>query len=214
MTSTTKKILMFGIPIVLIGGYFIYKRMSGNKPSQTPVKDKDGNVVPTTTTNSVCKKYVVSNVSNTVNIRSTPSTSLKEIDFLFKGSTVSAKPSSTSGWMELCDMKGFISSKYLKPFVPTSTKCVLQKGLKWDSPNEKGMYYENYKDLSNGLWYQTYRESKKPFNYDGQWSRRDDNKDIAEVSTCSDFLKDGSRNPKCVINRKELEDLYQSGAVC
>ena len=53
------------------------------------------------------------NVINFVNVRSTPSTSLKEISTLKKDSTVSAKPSSTSGWMELCDMQGFVSSKFL-----------------------------------------------------------------------------------------------------
>jgi hypothetical protein len=42
---------MFGIPIVLIGGYFIYQNNKGifkKKTQKTPVKDKDGNVVPTT----------------------------------------------------------------------------------------------------------------------------------------------------------------------
>jgi len=223
---TTKTKIYIGVSVVaLVGGYFIYKALRPKKPILNGTKDNTKSTTTTTpsttTTTSTtttdsgeCKRYIVSGVSNTVNIRSTPSTSLKEIDFLFKGSTISAKPSTTSGWMELCDMKGFISSQYLNPFVPKSTKCVLQKGLKWDSPNEKGWYYQNFKDLRSGLWYETYRETKKPFNYDLQWSKRNDNKDVAEVSTCSDFLPDGSRNPKCVINRRELEEFYQSGNVC
>jgi hypothetical protein len=233
MTKQTKIILMFGIPIVLIGGYFIYKRISGNKPSQTPIKDNtDGEtklptispivVTPTPSNDNICKRYVVSNVSNYLNVRSTPSTSLKEIDFLFKGSTIYAKPSSTSGWMELCDMKGFVSSQYLKPFVPTSTKCVLQKGQKWLGGYEKDYngnnvpyYYQNYKDLRSGLFYTRYMESKKPYNYDvSNWNRRYDNKDVADASWCGDFLANGKLDPNCIINRKELEDIYQSGATC
>ena len=174
MTNKTKIYIGVGSAVALIGGYFIYKALRPKNPMLNGTKDDTKST--TTTDNSECKKYVVGNVINFVNVRSTPSTSLKEISTLKKGSTVSAKPSSTSGWMELCDMKGFISSQYLNPFVSKSTKCVLQKGLKWDSPNEKGWYYQNFKDLRSGLWYETYRETKKPFNYDLQWSKRNDNK--------------------------------------
>ena len=105
MTSTTKKILMFGIPIVLIGGYFIYKRMSGNKPSQTPVKDKDGNVVPTTTATpdnsrpSNEKSYVVT--ASALNLRKEPNQNSQKVGKLNKGCVVKAIPSSTSGWMDI-----------------------------------------------------------------------------------------------------------------
>jgi hypothetical protein len=98
-------------------------------------------------------------------------------------------------------------------------KCVLKKGLKWGSRYDNDIndiyYYQNYQDLRSGLFYTRGIETKNPYNYVlGEWSRRSDNKDMADASWCNDFLIDGTLDPKCLINRKELEDFYQSGAVC
>lgn len=236
MTNKTKIIIGVGSAVALVGGYFIYKALRPKKPMDNPLKVKTDEEKPpikddtkptTDTTPTIdsgeCKRYIVDGVSDYVNIRSTPSTSLREIDFLYKKSTVSAKPSSTSGWMELCDMKGFISSKYLKPFVPKSTKCVLQKGLKFGyGTSEDGyynknrkFYHQNFKDLRNGFWYQRYIETEKPFEYfEGSWYRRLDNKDIAKESFGRNDVVNGKLDPNSIINTKEIEEFYQSGNVC
>jgi len=236
---TTKTKIYIGVSVVaLVGGYFIYKALKPKKPMVNGTKDdtKPKTDVPTTTTPPItnttttttttdsgeCKRYIVVGVSKYVNVRSTPSTSSKEIETYPLNSTPLAKPSSTSGWMELCDMKGFISSKYLKPFVPKSTKCVLQKGLKWGGGVEKNdynqnrnYYYQNYKDLRSGLYYTRGIETERPFEYyEGAWYRRTDNQDKGDASWCGDFLANGKLDPKCLINRRELEQLYQSGNVC
>ena len=98
-------------------------------------------------------------------------------------------------------------------------KCVLKKGLKWGSRYDKDIddiyYYQNFQDLRSGLFYTRGIETKNPYsNESGEWSRRTDNKDVADASWCDDFLADGTLDPNCLINRRELEDLYLSGAVC
>ena len=98
-------------------------------------------------------------------------------------------------------------------------KCVLKKGLKWGSRYDKDIddiyYYQNFQDLRSGLFYTRGIETKNPYsNESGEWSRRTDNKDVADASWCDDFLADGTLDPNCFINRRELEDLYISGAVC
>jgi hypothetical protein len=100
-------------------------------------------------------------------------------------------------------------------------KCVLKKGLKWGSYYDKDIddiyYYQNFQDLRSGLFYTRGVETKNPYNYDGgsNWYRRYDNKDVADASWCrNDFLADGTLDPNCIINIRELEDLYTSGAVC
>jgi hypothetical protein len=98
-------------------------------------------------------------------------------------------------------------------------KCVLKKGLKWGSRYDKDIddiyYYQNFQDLRTGIFYTRGVETKNPYsNESGEWSRRTDNKDVADASWCDDFLADGTLDPNCLINRRELEDLYISGAVC
>jgi len=114
MTKTTKQILMFGIPIVLIGGYFIYKAMRGKKSYQNPLIDDNK---PTTTTDdgNECKKYIVVVSKGNLNIREEPNTTSKIIGSIPKASEKFAKKTNTEGWMQLCeDGGGFVSSKYLK----------------------------------------------------------------------------------------------------
>jgi hypothetical protein len=99
-------------------------------------------------------------------------------------------------------------------------KCVLKKGLKWGSEYDIDIddiiYYQNFQDLRSGIFYTRVVETKNPYKYDGgiNWYRRYDNKDMANASWCGDFLEDGTLDPNCLINRRELEDLYLSGAVC
>ena len=222
MTNKTKIIIGVGSAIALVASYLIYKKMSSDKGEENPPKKGEENPPKkgeenTATNNSECKKYIVSNVSNSVNVRSTPSTSLKEITTLNKNSVVSAKPSSVNGWMELCDMKGFISSQYLKPFVSKSTKCVLQKGLKWGEDIFEGekYYRQNYKDLRNGFWYTRSIDTNKPYDYfEGAWYRRTDNKDKGDASWGRNNVYNGKLDPNSVINIKEAEQFYQSGNVC
>jgi len=148
MTNKTKIYIGVGSAVALIGGYFIYKALRPKKPILNGTKDDTKST--TTTDNSECKKYVVGNVINFVNVRSTPSTSLKEISTLKKDSTVSAKPSSTSGWMELCDMQGFVSSKFLTlensktsntTSTPTDQNCGLKKLELVDCDKDRGEDY-------------------------------------------------------------------------
>ena len=103
MTNKTKIIIGVGSAIALVASYLIYKKMSSDDGEVNPKKKGEENTAKkgeenTATNNSECKRYVVSNVSNSVNVRSTPSTSLKEITTLNKNSVVSAKPSSVNGW--------------------------------------------------------------------------------------------------------------------
>jgi hypothetical protein len=99
-------------------------------------------------------------------------------------------------------------------------KCVLKKGLKWGSEYDKDIddiyYHQNFQDLRSGLFYTRGIETKNPYKDDvSYWYRRYDNKDVADASWCrNDFLADGTLDPNCIINIRELEDLYISGAVC
>jgi hypothetical protein len=61
-----------------------------------------------------CLLYQVNTVVSNLNVRSTPSTTSSILKSLTKGTIISAKPSSTGGWMELCNGGGFVSSQYLK----------------------------------------------------------------------------------------------------
>ena len=119
MTKTTKT-LLFGIP-VLIGAYLIYKQVKKPKPTPAPNCAADevlvnGVCTPKTTpapTPAGCSNYKVATASSNLNVRSTPSTSAAIVGSLAKGSTVSVKPSTTAGWMQLCDNSGYVSSLYL-----------------------------------------------------------------------------------------------------
>jgi len=115
LSKKTKAALLIGVPL-LIGGYLIYKQLKKPKPIVNPN-------VPTPTPpppppppppSTGCSNYIVTTVSSNLNIRETPSTSSAIKGSLAKGSTVSAKQSSTSGWMQLCDGSGyFVSGQYL-----------------------------------------------------------------------------------------------------
>jgi len=112
ISKKAKVAALIGIP-VLIGAYLIYKQLK--KPSPiTPITPAPPKPAPTPApTPAECKNYlVVTNVSN-LNIRKLPSTSSDIVDSLAKGSTVSAKASSASGWMQLCDGRGYVSATYL-----------------------------------------------------------------------------------------------------
>ena len=110
----TKVALLVGIPVI-IGGYLIYKYMKGNKPvipvinPNNPPSPNPPNPAPA----SNCKSYTVVTQTSNLNIRQSPNTSSAIVGSLPKGSSVNAKESSTSGWMQLCDRAGYVSSQYL-----------------------------------------------------------------------------------------------------
>jgi uncharacterized protein YgiM (DUF1202 family) len=111
----TKVALLVGIPL-LIGGYLIYKYMRGsntNPSSPSPPSPNPPSPSPPSPAPSGCKSYTVVTKSTNLNIRQSPTTSSAIAGSLPKGSVVNAKPSSTSGWMELCDRAGYVSSQYL-----------------------------------------------------------------------------------------------------
>ena len=109
MTMTkTKKALIIGLPI-LIGGYLIYRQIRGTKTYEKAVVDP----VDPKTDDDGCVSYKVTTLLTPLNVRDTPSTSGNKIGSLAKGATISAKASSTSGWMELCSQSGFVSADYL-----------------------------------------------------------------------------------------------------
>jgi hypothetical protein len=114
MNKQTKTILLIGIPILLIGGYFIYKAVSkGSKPQtneddddkddddKVDDKKQDPKTTPSPTTDENAKNYVVSTKTKGLNVRNKPSTSGKIIASLQKGCTIQAVPSSTSGWLKV-----------------------------------------------------------------------------------------------------------------
>jgi uncharacterized protein YgiM (DUF1202 family) len=110
----TKVALLVGIPVI-IGGYLIYKYMTGNKPvipviNPIPPSPNPPNPAPP----SNCKSYTVVTQTSNLNVRQSPNTSSAIVSSLPKGSSVNAKESSTSGWMQLCDRAGYVSSQYLR----------------------------------------------------------------------------------------------------
>jgi uncharacterized protein YgiM (DUF1202 family) len=119
LNKKTKAALLIGVPL-LIGGFLIYRQFRKPRTITTTTGGGGNNggnnnppppppPAPTTS----CNNYIVTTVSSNLNIRSTASTSGAIVGSLPKGSTVSAKQSSTSGWMELCDGRGFVSGQYL-----------------------------------------------------------------------------------------------------
>ena len=112
--TKTKKALLIGVP-VLIGVYLIYRQMRGKKTYQEAVIAHPPGTPTSTTTPPAdgCGSYKVTTVVSNLNVRQQPNTSSAIISSLPKGSTVSAKASSTSGWMELCSQSGFVSATYL-----------------------------------------------------------------------------------------------------
>jgi uncharacterized protein YgiM (DUF1202 family) len=120
MNKKTKVALLVGIP-VLIGGYLIYKYMRGSKT--LPIEDEGGQQGGGQQGGQQgggqqgggqeCSSHTVVTQSSNLNIRQSPNTSSAIIGSLPKGSLANAKPSSTSGWMQLCDRAGYVSSQYL-----------------------------------------------------------------------------------------------------
>ena len=110
MDKKTKVALLIGVPL-LVGGYFIYKQLKSEDtptpPSPTPTP------TPTPPAPASCSNYKVTTSTSNLNVRSKPNISASIVNSLAKGTIVSAKPSSTSGWMELCDGSGYSSSSYL-----------------------------------------------------------------------------------------------------
>jgi len=108
MTKTTKT-LLFGIP-VLIGAYLIFKQVKKPKPGPTPPPPPPP---PPPAPTGECSNYKVTTAVSNLNVRSTPSTSAAIVGSLPKDSIISVKASSTTGWMQLCDNSGYVSSLYL-----------------------------------------------------------------------------------------------------
>lgn len=112
ISKKAKVAALIGVP-VLIGAYLILKQLRKPKPFPVVPPAPTPKPTPTPTPSAECKNYlVVTNVSN-LNIRKLPSTSSDIVGSLPKGSTISAKASSASGWMQLCDGRGYASSQYL-----------------------------------------------------------------------------------------------------
>jgi uncharacterized protein YgiM (DUF1202 family) len=109
--TKTKKALLIGVP-VLIGGYLIYRQFRGKKTYQQAVIETPPGT-PESTPDSGCVSYKVTTLATPLNVRDTPSTSGNKIGSLAKGTIVSAKASSTSGWMQLCEQTGYASADYL-----------------------------------------------------------------------------------------------------
>lgn len=113
MTTKTKKILLFGVPL-LIGGYLLYKYYKSNSSDTIetpPTPSPEPN--PPSPEPEECANYLITTASTSLNVRSQPNTSSTILRTLPKGVTVSAKPSTTSGWMQLCNIEGFVSSQYV-----------------------------------------------------------------------------------------------------
>jgi len=220
MTTKTKIIIGVGSAVALIASYLIYKKMSSDKGEENPPKKGEEN---TATNNSECKRYVVTNVSNYVNVRSTPSTTLKEISTLKKGSTVSAKPSSTSGWMELCEMQGFVSSKFLTPENSTSNastttttdqNCGLKKLELFDCDKDTGKdylfcYQKFLHKRTNKIFY---REINKLNPYDPNDSKIGNLVWMNDKQQIISFKKSNPETYNEIF--LELEKLYQAKKFC
>ena len=121
----TSKLMMyaiFGVPL-LIGGFFLYKFIKSknatdentNPPlkNDTPKKNDGGG-----SSSGDYEKYIVATNKKPLNIRKSPSTSANILGDLSKGTSIMAKPSSTSGWMEYSEdgktTYGFVSSQYVR----------------------------------------------------------------------------------------------------
>jgi len=91
----------------------IFKQLKKQKPIVNPYVPTPTPPPPPPPPSTDCSNYIVTTVSSNLNVRSSASTSSAIVGSLAKGSTVSAKQSSTSGWLELCDGSGFASGQYL-----------------------------------------------------------------------------------------------------
>ena len=133
MTNNQKILLGVGSAVALVGGYFIYKALRPKKPI---VKDKNGNVVPTTpnstTTTSTntttdestttrnpnvywspkMKKYKVNVSKGNLNIREQPNDKSKVKGFVGKDCIIECEPSTTDGWLEIISFTNDANCKY------------------------------------------------------------------------------------------------------
>jgi hypothetical protein len=132
--TKTKKILLFGVPI-LVGGYFIYRQIRGTKVynkakaqedccKMTPIPSGctgcEGYTGPENPENVLLigmKQYKVTTLSTPLNVRQSPSVSSAKIGSIPKGTIIYARASETSGWMEYSengtDIIGYVSADYL-----------------------------------------------------------------------------------------------------
>ena len=122
MNKNLKLGLFVGVP-VLVGGYFAYKYFTRPSDKVTlpeqqvdPVTGEVITISPAPTTNPF-QQYVVKTLVSNLNVRQSPNTSSAIVASLKKGSSVYARPSSTSGWFEYSadgsNVTGFVSSMYL-----------------------------------------------------------------------------------------------------
>lgn len=110
------------LALVAIGAYLILRKKKDDKvvpvnplpekPSTEPTKPK-----PSAAPADV---WVVNTMTSPLQLRPTPSTSLKPIGSYPKGSEINARPSVVSGWHEVLNVSksfpiviGYVSSKYL-----------------------------------------------------------------------------------------------------
>lgn len=115
LSKKTKAALLIGVPL-LIGGYLIFKQLKKPNPNPTPNTDPTDPTPPPPPPPpaSGCSNYIVTTAVSNLNVRESPSTSSAIKGSRAKGSIVSAKQSSTSGWLQLCDGSGyFVSGQYL-----------------------------------------------------------------------------------------------------
>lgn len=110
--TKTKKALIIGVP-VLIGAYLIFRQFRGKKTYQESVLTNPPGAPEKETEEIGCPTYKVTTLVTPLNVRDTPSISGTKIGSLAKGTIVTAKASSTSGWMQLCEQTGFVSADYL-----------------------------------------------------------------------------------------------------
>lgn len=122
LKKKSTRYILFGIP-VLVGGYFIYKELSGRQRYKKDVEAK-GNIQEPETTPPVAPekktfgKYVVSTLGSNLNVRETASTSASIVGSLPNGEVINANPSATPNWYEYSKdgstITGYVSGSYIK----------------------------------------------------------------------------------------------------
>ena len=114
ISKKLKTTLIFGVPLI-IGGFLIYKQFK--KPKITPNTNPNPNPAPVPTIGWT--RYKVITINDPLNVRQSASTSSSIIESLPIGSTIFAKPSSTSGWHEYSKdgstRFGYVSSTFITP---------------------------------------------------------------------------------------------------
>lgn len=111
--------VVLGILAVGGVGYFLYTKMKKNKgaASKNGLGVEDLIPAPSPSVSSEWKDYIVTTATSSLNVRRTPDISGSFVTSLAKGSTIKARPSAVSGWMEVSrdgvTSLGFSSSAYL-----------------------------------------------------------------------------------------------------